>query len=51
MRASASACDAAQVALRCLIVDDNRPFLDAARALLERQGLDSSASLRPPPRQ
>jgi DNA-binding NarL/FixJ family response regulator len=27
------------VALRCLIVDDNRGFLDSARALLERQGL------------
>jgi DNA-binding NarL/FixJ family response regulator len=27
------------VALCCLIVDDNRPFLDAARALLEREGV------------
>ena len=25
--------------MRCLIVDDNRRFLDAARALLEREGL------------
>lgn len=25
--------------LRCLIVDDSRPFLDAARGLLERQGV------------
>ena len=25
--------------LRCLVVDDSRPFLAAARALLERQGL------------
>lgn len=25
--------------MRCLIVDDNRRFLDAARGLLERQGL------------
>jgi DNA-binding NarL/FixJ family response regulator len=24
---------------RCLIVDDNRPFLDAARALLEEEGI------------
>lgn len=24
---------------RCLIVDDSRPFIDAARRLLERQGL------------
>jgi DNA-binding NarL/FixJ family response regulator len=27
------------VAVRCLIVDDNRAFLEAARTLLERQGL------------
>jgi len=27
------------VAFRVLIVDDNRPFLDAARVLLEREGL------------
>jgi DNA-binding NarL/FixJ family response regulator len=27
------------VTLRCLIVDDNRRFLDAARGLLERQGI------------
>jgi DNA-binding NarL/FixJ family response regulator len=25
--------------LRCLVVDDNPPFLEAARALLERQGM------------
>jgi CheY-like chemotaxis protein len=25
--------------LRCLIVDDNRPFLEAARLLLEREGV------------
>ena len=25
--------------IRCLIVDDNQPFLDAARRLLEREGL------------
>ena len=25
--------------IRCLIVDDNRPFLDAARLLLEREGM------------
>ena len=25
--------------IRCLIVDDNRSFLDAARVLLEREGL------------
>jgi CheY-like chemotaxis protein len=27
------------VALQCLIVDDNQDFLDAARTLLEREGL------------
>jgi DNA-binding NarL/FixJ family response regulator len=27
------------MACRCLIVDDNRSFLDAARTLLEREGL------------
>ncbi|MDP9283581.1 MAG: response regulator [Actinomycetota bacterium] len=27
------------MALRCLIVDDNHAFLDAARVLLEREGL------------
>jgi DNA-binding NarL/FixJ family response regulator len=26
--------------MRCLIVDDNRPFLDAARVLLEREGIE-----------
>jgi DNA-binding NarL/FixJ family response regulator len=25
--------------IRCLIVDDNQPFLDAARLLLEREGV------------
>ena len=33
------ASDARLMALRCLIVDDCRYFLDAARALLEREGL------------
>jgi DNA-binding NarL/FixJ family response regulator len=28
------------VQIRCLIVDDSQPFLDAARLLLERQGLE-----------
>jgi len=27
------------VHIRCLIVDDNQPFLDAARLLLEREGM------------
>ena len=31
--------DARLMVLRCLIVDDSPPFLDAARALLEREGL------------
>ena len=38
MRAGASACDP-EAMLRCLIVDDSARFLDAARALLERQGV------------
>ena len=25
--------------IRCLVVDDSRSFLDAARAVLEREGL------------
>jgi DNA-binding NarL/FixJ family response regulator len=32
-------CRADRVQIRCLIVDDNRPFLDAARLLLEREGV------------
>ena len=28
-----------QMAVRCLIVDDNRAFLEAARTLLEREGI------------
>jgi DNA-binding NarL/FixJ family response regulator len=32
-------CDAAAVSLRILIVDDNASFLDAARVVLERQGM------------
>ena len=28
-----------RVQIRCLIVDDNQPFLDAARLLLEREGV------------
>src|SRR5258706_10511389 len=28
-----------RVQIRCLIVDDNQPFLDAARMLLEREGV------------
>jgi CheY-like chemotaxis protein len=38
MRAAASGCDAEPM-LRCLIVDDSPRFLDAARGLLERQGV------------
>src|SRR6476660_4009504 len=38
MRASASP-NAERVQIRCLIVDDNQPFLDAARLLLEREGV------------
>jgi DNA-binding NarL/FixJ family response regulator len=32
-------CDPVRVAFRVFIVDDNLPFLDAARVLLEREGL------------
>jgi CheY-like chemotaxis protein len=38
MRAGTWACDAGGM-LRCLIVDDSARFLDAARGLLERQGV------------
>jgi DNA-binding NarL/FixJ family response regulator len=37
MRAGAPACDPEP--MRCLIVDDSPRFLDAARGLLERQGI------------
>jgi DNA-binding NarL/FixJ family response regulator len=30
-----------RVQIRCLIVDDNRPFLDAASLLLEREGVSA----------
>jgi DNA-binding NarL/FixJ family response regulator len=33
-------CNADTMTLRCLIVDDSRLYLDAARALLEREGID-----------
>ena len=39
MCAAASTCDP-KAMLRCLIVDDSARFLDAARALLERQGIE-----------
>jgi DNA-binding NarL/FixJ family response regulator len=32
------------MALRCLLVDDNSGFLDAARVLLERQGIEVVAA-------
>jgi DNA-binding NarL/FixJ family response regulator len=38
MRAGTSSCDP-EAMLRCLIVDDSPRFLDAARGLLERQGI------------
>src|SRR5215218_5870290 len=38
MRAGPAPCDAGPM-LRCLIIDDSPRFLDAARALLERQGI------------
>src|SRR3954453_6790167 len=33
-------CNREHMALRCLIVDDNPSYLEAARSLLEREGLD-----------
>jgi DNA-binding NarL/FixJ family response regulator len=39
MRGRLHRCDAWFMALRTLIVDDNEQFLDAARRLLEREGL------------
>jgi DNA-binding NarL/FixJ family response regulator len=33
-------CDAIHMKLRCLIVDDSLLYLEAARALLEREGID-----------
>lgn len=34
-----SLCNFDSVSVRCLIVDDNRAFLEASRTLLEREGL------------
>ena len=39
MRPAACARDATGVSLRCLIVDDNAYFLEAAASLLKREGL------------
>jgi DNA-binding NarL/FixJ family response regulator len=39
MRPSTLPCDPEGMNLRCLIVDDSPRFLDAARGLLERQGI------------
>jgi CheY-like chemotaxis protein len=39
MRAAIPACHADAMTLRCLIVDDSPRFLDAARGLLEREGI------------
>ena len=53
MRPAACARDATGVSLRCLIVDDNAYFLEAAASLLTRQGVtvsgvasDSASALR-----
>ena len=53
MRPAACARDATGVSLRCLIVDDNAYFLEAAAGLLKREGLtvagvasDSADALR-----
>jgi CheY-like chemotaxis protein len=39
MRTGDPPCDPEAMMLRCLIVDDSPRFLDAARGLLERQGI------------
>ena len=39
MRPRPPSCQSRQVTLRCLLVDDSRHFLAAARGLLERQGM------------
>jgi CheY-like chemotaxis protein len=39
MRAPVAACHAMDVPLRCLIVDDNSAFLEAAASVLEREGM------------
>ena len=39
MRGARTFCNAVRMAFGVLIVDDNRLFLEAARALLEREGL------------
>jgi DNA-binding NarL/FixJ family response regulator len=39
MRLAPGTCEPAYVPLRCLIVDDNTSFLEAAASLLEREGV------------
>jgi DNA-binding NarL/FixJ family response regulator len=39
MRDAQDSCEADPVAIPCLIVDDNESFLQAARVLLEREGM------------
>lgn len=39
MRCDGRRCNAERVPVRCLIVDDSQCFLEAARVLLEREGL------------
>jgi CheY-like chemotaxis protein len=39
MRLGAAVAKLHRMTISCLIVDDNRPFLEAARTLLEREGL------------
>ena len=44
MRSAPDPCQADEVGLSCLIVDDNSAFLDAAATLLEREGLTVSGT-------
>jgi DNA-binding NarL/FixJ family response regulator len=44
MRLDAPIADAVEMPIRCLIVDDNALFLEAATELLEREGVDVVAT-------
>jgi two-component system nitrate/nitrite response regulator NarL len=39
MRAHGADCDAGQVRMRCLLVDDNSAFIETARPVLAREGV------------
>jgi hypothetical protein len=39
-------CNACSVQVRCLVVDDHQQFLDAARVLLELEGVPSASAIK-----